>query len=137
MHIQDQTLPNEVMIAVVDDDESVREALAGLMKSLGYQAMTFSSAADFLNSKGRDRAACLIADVQMPGMTGPELHDRLTSSGNPVPTILITAYPDESVRVRALQAGVICYLTKPFKESDLLACLRSALDSRAAGPDGP
>jgi FixJ family two-component response regulator len=137
MHIQDQPLPNEVMIAIVEDDESVREALAALMKSLGHRAMAFSSAEDFLNSTGRDSTACLIADVQMPGMTGPELHDRLTISGNPVPTILITAYPDESIRVRALQAGVICYLTKPFRESDLLACLRSALDSRAARPDGP
>jgi FixJ family two-component response regulator len=130
---QGRTLPNNFVIAVVDDDESVREALAGLMKSLGYRAMVFPSAEDFLNSEGRRSAACLIVDVQMPGMTGPELHDRLTTSGHPIPTILITAYPDERVRARALQAGVMCYLTKPFGESDLLACLRSALDSRTLG----
>jgi len=129
---QDLILPKNVMIAVVDDDESVREALAGLMKSLGYRAMAFSSAEDFLNSQGRDSAACLIADVHMPGMTGPELYNQLIASGNPVPTILITAYPDKGMRVRALQAGVVCCLTKPFRESDLLACLDSALNSRAA-----
>jgi len=125
-------LPKDVMIAVVDDDASVREALAGLMKSLGYRAMAFSSAEDFLNSQGRGSATCLIADVQMPGMTGPELYNHLIASGNPVPTILITAYPDKGMRVRALQAGVVCCLTKPFRESDLLACLNSALNSRTA-----
>jgi FixJ family two-component response regulator len=127
-------LPKKFMIAVVDDDESVREALTGLMKSLGYGAMAFPSAEDFLTSKRRHGADCLIADVQMPGMTGPELHDRLLASGKPIPTILITAYPDEAVRARALQAGVKRYLTKPFSEDDLLEGLHSALDSRA--PDG-
>jgi FixJ family two-component response regulator len=131
---RDQTLP--IVIAVVDDDESIREALTGLMKSLGYRAVAFQSAEDFLQSKRRHRAACLIADVQMPGMTGPELHDRLIASGEPIPTILITAYPNETVRARALQAGVKGYLTKPFSEDDLLACIRSALDSHAAGEAG-
>src|SRR5271165_7602660 len=98
------------MIAVVDDDESVREALTGLVKSLGYRAVAFQSAEDFLNSKQRHGAACLIADVQMPGMTGPELHDRLVASGKPIPTILITAHSEETVRARALQAGVKGYL---------------------------
>jgi FixJ family two-component response regulator len=120
------------MIAVVDDDESVRDALTGLVKSLGYRAVAFQSAEDFLNSEQRNGAACLIAYVQMPGMTGPELHDRLVASSKPIPTILITAYPEETTRARALQAGVKYYLTKPFSENDLLACLRSALDSQAA-----
>ena len=106
------------------------------MKSLGYRATVFASAEDFLNSEGRDSTACLIADVQMPGMTGPELHERLTTSGQPIPTILITAYPDERVKARALQAGVMCYLTKPFGENDLLSCLQSALDGRAAPENG-
>jgi len=105
------------------------------MKSLGYRATVFPSAEEFLNSEGRDSTACLIADVQMPGMTGPELYERLTASGQPIPTILITAYPDERVKARALQAGVMCYLTKPFGENDLLACLQSALDGRAAPED--
>jgi FixJ family two-component response regulator len=124
------------VIAVVDDDESVREALTGLMRSLGYRAAAFQSAEDFLNSKQRGRAACLIADVQMPGMTGPELHDQLVASGDSIPTILITAYPDEAVRARALQAGVRCYLTKPFSEDDLLACINSAVASAVARGKG-
>jgi len=128
---QDQTLPQRLVIAVVDDDEAVREALTGLMKSLGYRAVAFESARDFLNSKQRRSAACLIADVQMPGMTGVELHDRLVASGKPIPTILITAYPDDAVRARVLQAGVKGYLCKPFSEDELLASLRTALDGQA------
>ena len=73
--------------------------------------------------------AILIADVQMPGMTGPELYSRMVASGQEIPTILITAYPDQVVRARALQNGVKCYLTKPFREEDLLDCIQSALDS--------
>ena len=114
------------VIAVVDDDESVREAVAGLIKSLGYVAIAFERAEDFLNSDS-GRVAVLIADVQMPGMTGPELHSRLVASGRPIPTILITAYPDKLVRTRALQSGVKCYLAKPFREEDLLDCIQSAL----------
>jgi FixJ family two-component response regulator len=119
------------MIAVVDDDDSVREAVAGLVKSLGFGAVAFKSADAFLNSKRRDGAACLIADVQMPGMTGPELYDQLVASGNAIPTILITAYPDDATRARTLQAGVKGYLAKPFNEDELLGCLQSVLDDRA------
>jgi FixJ family two-component response regulator len=128
---QEQNLPKKTVIAVVDDDDSVREALAGLVKSLGYSAAAFQRAEDFLASNRRDSTDCLIADVQMPGMTGPELHDRLVASGRPVPTILITAYPDETVRARVLQAGVKGYLSKPFREDELLECIRSALGSRS------
>jgi FixJ family two-component response regulator len=116
------------LISVVDDDESMREAIRGLMKSLGYMAETFASAEEFLNSCGARRTACLITDVQMPGMTGIELHRHLAASGNAIPTILITAYPDESARHRALGDGVLCYLSKPFDESELLTCIRSSLD---------
>ena len=126
-------MPKNIVIAIVDDDKSVREALTGLVKSLGYGAVAFQSAEDFLNSKRRHGAAFLIADVQMPGMTGPQLYDRLVASGAPIPTILITAYPEETMRARALQSGVTGYLAKPFNEADLLACLRSALDCHAAG----
>ena len=115
---------DNIVIAVVDDDESVREALTGFVRSLGYSALAFPSAAEFLNSKRRHGAACLITDVQMPGMTGPELHERLVARGEPIPTILITAYPSERVRARVLQAGVKGYLTKPFAENDLLACIK-------------
>lgn len=125
-------MPKKIVIAVVDDDVSLREALTGLMKSLGYRVVAFQSARDFLNSNRLHSVACLLADVQMPGMTGPELHNQLVASGNPIPTILITAYPDETVRARALRAGVKCYLTKPFSEEDLLECIHSALDSHGA-----
>ena len=107
--------------------------MTGLVRALGYSAVAFPSAAEFLNSKRRHGAACLITDVQMPGMTGPELHERLVACGEPIPTILITAYPNERVRARVLQAGVKGYLTKPFAENDLLACIDSALHTDAAG----
>jgi CheY-like chemotaxis protein len=125
------------LIAIVDDDESVREALKGLMKSLGFAAASFSCAEEFLNSSRQHHAACLIADVQMPGMSGVDLHHRLVASGQPIPTILVTAYPDERMRARALEAGVIGYLTKPFNEDDLLVCLRSVLGDRAAAAKEP
>ena len=126
-------MPDKIIIAVVDDDESVREALTGLVRSLGYSAVAFLSAAEFLNPNRRHDAACLITDVQMPGITGPELHDRLVARGEPIPTILITAYPNETLRARVLQAGVKGYLTKPFAENGLLACIHSALHADAAG----
>jgi FixJ family two-component response regulator len=125
-------LSKQIVIAIVDDDASVREALTGLMKSLGHRAIAFQSAEDFLTSKRRDRMACLIADVQMEGMSGLDLHTCLVASGHPIPTILITAYPDERVRTRAVEAGVKGFLIKPFSEEELLACIRSALDSRRA-----
>jgi FixJ family two-component response regulator len=117
------------LISVVDDDESVREAVKGLMKSLGYSAEAFASAEEFLESRQVPRTCCLIADLQMPGMTGLELHRHLVASGRTIPTILITAYPDDSARERALRDGVACYLSKPFDENDLLACIRSSLPS--------
>ena len=114
------------MITIVDDDEPIREAVKGLMKSLGYLAGASASAEEFLRSPHVRRTSCLIADVQMPGMTGLDLHRHLSASGKPIPTILITAYPDDGVRERALSAGVIGYLSKPFEQDDLLACIRSA-----------
>jgi FixJ family two-component response regulator len=116
------------LISVVDDDESMREAVRGLMKSLGYTSEAFASAEEFLKSRQVPRTSCLIADVQMPGMTGLELHRHLVTSGATIPTILITAYPDDNARDRALRDGVVCYLSKPFEESDLLACIHSSLN---------
>jgi FixJ family two-component response regulator len=124
------------VIAIVDDDQSVREALTSLVRSLGYVAVAFECAEDLLKSRRRRNVFCLIADVQMPGMTGIELHNRLVASGEPIPTILITAFPDERSRERALQAGVIGYLAKPFSEDDLLACIRSNLGRPEAGGKG-
>ena len=121
-------MPNKPLIAVVDDDASVREAMMSLMRALGFLAEAFPSAEDFLKSDGLQRTSCLIADVRMPGMSGLELYRRLVASGKPIPTVLITAHSDDGVRARALKAGIICYLTKPFREDDLLGCIRSALD---------
>jgi FixJ family two-component response regulator len=120
-------LPAAAVIAIVDDDRSVREALTSLIRSLGYVAIAFECAEDLLKSKRRRNASCMIADVQMPGMTGLELYNRLVASNEAIPTILITAFPDERVRNRALEAGAICYLAKPFREDELLACIHSAL----------
>ena len=100
--------------------------------------MAFDCGEDLLNSKHRRSVSCVIADVHMPGMTGLELHDRLIASGEPIPIILITAFPDEKSRERALQTRVIGYLTKPFSEDDLLACLAQVLGAakRAAPANG-
>ena len=114
----------------------MREALTSLVRSLGYRAMAFECAEDLLKSRRRRNVSCVIADVQMPGMTGIELHNRLVASGEPIPTVLITAFPDERSRERALQAGVIGYLTKPFSEDDLLACIRSNLECPEGGGKG-
>jgi FixJ family two-component response regulator len=119
------------LISVVDDDESMREAIRGLMKSLGYTAKAFASAEDFLSSRQVPHTSCLIADVQMPGMTGLELYQHLVASGKTIPTILITAYPDDNARARALGDGVVGYLSKPFDENDLLTCIRSSLPSES------
>jgi FixJ family two-component response regulator len=97
------------------------------MKSFGYRAQAFPSAADFLASPGIDETACMIADINMPQMTGVELRRHLLKLGYAIPTILITAYPNEQIRVRALADGVICYLTKPFDDNVLLNCVRSVL----------
>lgn len=120
-------LKREAVIAVVDDDESVRETTKGLIRSVGFSAEAFGSAEDFLASEHLGRTDCLIADVNMPGMSGLDLHERLAGAGRVIPTILITAYPNDRIRMRALNAGVRCYLLKPFAEGDLLGCLRAAL----------
>jgi FixJ family two-component response regulator len=107
-----------------------------LLTSLGYAAEAFPSAADFLASPLLTATACLVSDVQMPGMTGVELHRRLIDAGHPIPTILVTAYPDEVVRRRALKDGVVCYLRKPVDDDHLERCLRSALESGKPNEDG-
>ena len=121
-------MPNEsALIAIVDDDESVRDAMKSLMRSLGFAAEAFPSGEDFLASPHVGRTVCLLADVNMPGMSGLDLHRRLAAAGNHIPTILITAYPNDSIRVRALNDGVLCYLTKPCGEEELLSCIRLAI----------
>jgi FixJ family two-component response regulator len=120
-------LRKKPFISIVDDDESVRETTKSLMRSMGFSAEAFSSGAEFLASPLLSRTACLVSDVKMPGMSGLELHRRLLDSGNNIPIILITAYPDEGVKARALNGGALCCLTKPFSEEDLLACIHAAL----------
>jgi FixJ family two-component response regulator len=116
------------MISIVDDDELFRESMRKLVTLLGYTVEEFPSAADFLASHLLPETACLVADVHMPGMTGVELHGRLTKLGYAIPTILVTAYPDMVIRDRALKDGVVCYLSKPVDDEDLERCLRLALE---------
>jgi len=113
-------------IAIVDDDESVREATTGLLRSLGYIAKGFASADEFLKSNRLRITTCLIADMHMPGTSGLALFGQLRAARNPIPTILITAYPDEDIRARALSAGVSNYLVKPFSEKELLDSIATA-----------
>jgi FixJ family two-component response regulator len=118
---------NRTLIAIVDDDQPYRESMRKLMMLLGYAVEAFPSAADFLASRVMPETACLVTDVNMPGMTGVELHRYLVDAGYAIPTILITAYPDKVVRDQALKDGVVCYLGKPVDDDSLARCLRSAL----------
>jgi FixJ family two-component response regulator len=120
-------MPQHTLISIVEDDEPFRESMRKLLRSLGYTVEAFPSAADFLASPLLSRTACLVSDVQMPGMTGVELHKHLTKAGYSIPTILVTAYPNEVVRRRALKDGIVCYLPKPVDDEHLERCLRSAL----------
>jgi FixJ family two-component response regulator len=122
-------MPTASLISVVEDDRFFRESMRRLMRSLGYDVAIFPSAADFLASPRLAETACLIADVHMPAMTGLELHSHLIGAGHAIPTILVTAYPDDDVRARALKDGVVCYLRKPVDENHLIRCLRTALQS--------
>ena len=122
-------MPKASLVSVVEDDQFFRESMRRLMRSLGYSVEAFASAADFLASPRLVETACLIADVNMPAMTGLELYRRLIDMGHAIPTILVTAYPDDDVRARALKDGVVCYLRKPVDEKHLMRCLRAALHS--------
>ena len=115
------------MISIVDDDESVRNATRTLIRSLGYRVATFASAEDFLKSDKLNETACLISDVQMPGLNGIELQERLTANGHRIPIIFITAFPDERVRDRAMQGGAVSFMSKPFSDANLIVCLDRAL----------
>jgi len=118
------------LISVVEDDQPFRDSMQKLIRSLGYRVEAFASAADFLASPLLAATACLVADVNMPGMGGPELHRCLVKEGYAIPTILVTAYPDEAVKTRALSEGVLCYLSKPVDDHRLEQCVRAALDAR-------
>lgn len=117
------------MIVIVDDDEAVRNALQGLMKAVGLQAQSFASAEEFLDSTMHQKTACLIADIRMPGMSGLELQAKLNSENCRIPTIFITAHGDEKMRLRALRAGAVEFLAKPFDDQALLDSVRAALET--------
>ena len=120
-------MPKTSLVTIVDDDRFFRESLQRLMRSLTYTAEAFASAAVFLASPHLAETACLIADVNMPAMTGIELYRHLIDAGREIPTILVTAYPKDVDRIRALNDGVVCYLRKPVDEQHLKRCLHAAL----------
>jgi FixJ family two-component response regulator len=114
-------------IAIIDDDEALREAMECLVQSLGYNVSTFGSAEEFLNSEQISRTSCLITDLHMPGLSGLDLQDRLIAQGHRFSIIFITGYPDENARVRAMKAGAIAFLSKPFNTDRLIGYLDKAL----------
>lgn len=125
-------MPKASLVSIVEDDPFVRQSMRRLMRSMGYTVEAFSCAADFVASPRLGETACLIADVQMPAMSGIELYRYLIDTGSKIPTILVTAYPNDFDQVRALNEGVVCYLRKPIDENDLERCLHAALH-----PDEP
>ena len=117
------------IVSIVDDDESIREALQGLMKMVGIPALVFASAEEFLDSGQQSRTGCLIADIRMPGMSGLQLQSKLNSDHHRIPIIFITAHGDENVRIEAVRAGAVEFLTKPFDKEVLLDSVRAAFNS--------
>jgi FixJ family two-component response regulator len=115
------------LISVVDDDESIRTTTTRLIESFGFRAAAFESADSFLRSGQLHDTACLIVDVQMPGMNGLQLQSRLAAEGCGIPIIFITAYDDKESRGRAMQAGAVAFIGKPFNDEQLLQTIRSAL----------
>jgi FixJ family two-component response regulator len=118
---------HEHSIAIVDDDQSVRDAATNLFRSMGFPAVAFASAEEFLGSDALEKTSCLVLDVQMPGMGGLTLQSHLAASGRHIPIVFVTGYPDAGVRDKAMQLGAVRFLTKPFTEHDLVDGLRSAL----------
>lgn len=122
-------MPASAVISIVDDDASVRVATNNLLRSRGYLVHTFASAEEFLGSPYLDETSCVIADVQMSAMTGLDLLTHMRAKGCDSPFIFITAYPDESIRARAIKAGAVCFLAKPFAVHKLIECLEAALEA--------
>ena len=115
------------LLSVVDDDQSVRESLPDLIRELGFAARVFSSAEDFLSSGSIDETSCLILDIAMPGMSGPELQQELKSRGQKIPIIFITGQKDEAIRALMHKQGAAGLLFKPFSDADLLTAIKTAL----------
>jgi FixJ family two-component response regulator len=117
------------LVAIVDDDDSMRSALHGMLKAVGLPAQAFASAEEFLKSGQHHETTCLIADIRMPGMSGLELQAKLNAEGWRIPIIFITAHGDAKMRMQALRAGAVEFLAKPFDDEALLASVRAALES--------
>ena len=115
------------LVAIVDDDKSIRNATQDLLKAAGFSTATFEDAESFLGSASRVSVSCVVADMRMPGMTGLELYQALVASGHRIPTVIITAHPEEIAQARTREAGITCYLTKPFTPDELLQCVSEAL----------
>lgn len=115
------------MISIVEDDAAIRAATENLVKALGFDVYTFASAVEFIQSHRVTETACLISDVQMPNMSGVELQANLADRGFRIPTIFVTAFPDESVKRRAMDAGAVGFLPKPFNAKALIQCIRDAI----------
>ncbi|MGA8656004.1 MAG: response regulator [Chthoniobacterales bacterium] len=120
------------LISIVDDDESVREATTSLLRSVGFEAKSFSTAENFLSSPFLQDTACLIVDVRMPGLSGPELQRRLAAENRQIPIIFITAHGNGRVQAELMRAGAIDFLPKPFSEEALLCAVRSGLEVAAS-----
>ena len=123
-------MSKQSMISIVDDDQSFRDSMRRLVKSLGYSGAAFASAAEFLASPRFAATECLVADIHMPEMSGVELYRHLVETGRGIPTILVTAYPDDRLQERMLSEGVRCYLRKPLEEAVLIDCLHFAVTRR-------
>jgi FixJ family two-component response regulator len=124
---REDILSERSLISIVDDDHAFGDSMRRLVKALDYSVAVFPSAAEFLASTQLAATACLVADIHMPEMTGVELYNYLVESGRAIPTILVTAYPDDRVKERMLSLGVKCYLHKPLVEAELIDCLRSVV----------
>ena len=126
---EDRSHDRRQLLSVVDDDESVRESLPDLLGEIGFTVRAFSSAEEFLSSGCLDNTGCLILDIAMPGMSGPELYQELKRRGEKIPTIFITGQRDETIRTRLLKQGAVEFLLKPLNDEALVAAIRTALQA--------
>lgn len=122
------------LIAIVDDDKSIRNATSHLLKAAGFTAVAFQDAESFLEWPSRTTVACMVADMRMPGMSGLELYEALAAAGHDVPTVIITAHPEEQTQSRARAVGILCYLSKPYGPDEFLECVRDALAGSGGEP---
>jgi FixJ family two-component response regulator len=128
-----EQLQNTRIVSIIDDDDEVRHAVQRLMRSRGFVTRAFASAEEFLQSPSLHQTMCVISDIQMPGMTGMELHDFMLRQGPRLPVIFLTAFPDERIEKRALAAGALGFLTKPFDAKRLISLVDTAVQLRDGG----